>query len=274
MSSISDFWNFDFLLYALVATLFLSVLCGALSPLVLARKQAFMGAAISHSTFLGLSIGLSIVGANNPKGLFLITLVITVFLALFLAMSTYRENLPADGLIGIFFTTCMGAGIIIHHLFANGQGDLLGFLFGNILLLSNFDLIIIILLTFFGVGTVFLYFKKWIYTTYDEEGALVSGVNLKFYHYLFFILISMVIVSSLKLAGAVLINTLLLVPGIFGMKLGRSLKQVFSYSIIFSTLTSLTGLILANAYDLPSGASIAVFQFLILILALILKKVF
>ena len=137
IQSIQEFGQYDFLLYALLGTIFLSLTCGLISPLIIARRNAFMGAAISHSTLLGLAISLSLFSVSESLPVFLSTLTITLVLTLFLARSTLRHKMPNDTLIGIFYTSTMAMGIIIHSLFAKDKGDLLSFLFGNILLLTK-----------------------------------------------------------------------------------------------------------------------------------------
>ncbi|MGZ3807521.1 MAG: metal ABC transporter permease, partial [Bacteriovorax sp.] len=269
--SLQDFYHYDFLFYALLGTLFLSITCGLISPLLIARKNAFMGSAISHSTLLGLSIALSLFSAENSLSIFATTLLITIICTLFLAFSTYRQKLPSDSLIGIFYTATMALGIIIHSSFAKNKTDLLSFLFGNILLLTKEDLILSIGLLAITAPLIIIPFKKWLFLTYDEEGAITSGIHAKVYHYLFFILLSLLIVTSIKLAGTILIETLLLVPGFFALKFSSNVRQTFIVSVVFSTLFALLGIALANCYGLPSGATLAVVLFLALVLALALS---
>ncbi len=273
LASFSDFFHYDFLLRALFGCIFVAIACGIVSPLIVAKRYAFIGTAVSHSTFLGLSIALSLVASENSLMVFLITLIITLILVTALAKSTFRQKLPSDSLIGIFFTSSMGIGIIIHFLFAKERGDLLGYLFGNILLLENQDIILCFVLMLTLIPLFFIPLKKWLYVIYDEEGALVSGINVKFFHYLFFLILTFLIVSALKLAGTVLIETLLLIPGVFALKMGRNIKQVFIFSIGFSILSSILGLYFANLWNLPSGATMAVTQLLILLLFLFLNKI-
>ncbi len=274
LHSLQDFLHYDFLLYAIVGTLFLSITCGLISPLLIARKNAFMGSAISHSTLLGLAIALSLFSAESSLAIFSTTLGITIICTLFLAFSTYRQKLPSDSLIGIFYTSTMALGIIIHSLFAKTKTDLLSFLFGNILLLTKEDLILSAVLLLVTLPLIIIPFKKWLFLTYDEEGAITSGVNAKFFHYLFFILLALLIVTSIKLAGTILIETLLLVPGFFALKFSKNVKQAFIMSVLFSTFFALLGIILANSYGLPSGATLAVTLFVALVLSLFLKKIY
>ena len=138
--SLTDFFQYDFLLYALIATMALSIGAGILSPIIVAKRYAFMGAAVSHSTLFGLSISLAFFQASEISHFF-VTLLITLSLIMVLSTTTYRQKLPTDSLIGVFFTVTMALGIVIYSLFSSGDQDLIGFLFGNILLLTPFDLI-------------------------------------------------------------------------------------------------------------------------------------
>lgn len=274
LDSLKDFYQFDFLLYALLATAFLSIVCGLISPLIIARKNAFMGSAISHSTLLGVAIAGAVTLPSNTLIFFLITLFITLSSTLFLARSTFKQNLPSDSLIGIFYTSTMALGIIIHSLFSKTKGDLLGFLFGNILLLSKEDLILTFVLLLIVLPAIIIPFAKWIYITFDEEGAISSGINVKLFHNLFFITLAILIVTSIKVAGTILIETLLLVPGFFALSFKTSIPKTFMISVLFSLVFGIIGLILSNYLSTPSGATLAITQFMALILSLALKKLY
>lgn len=271
---IADFFQYDFLLYALLGTVFLAITCGLISPLIIARKNAFMGTAISHSTLLGLAISLSLFEATQALPVFLSTLLITIFLTLFLAYSTFRQKLPNDSMIGIFYTSTMALGIIIHTLFAKDQSDLLSFLFGNILLLTAQDLYLSFAILVITALVVLIPLKKWLFLTFDEEGAITSGIKAQIYHYTFFVLLAFLIVTSIKLAGTVLVETLLLVPGFFALKFSKNIVQTFVVSTVFSTVTAVIGIILANAFGLPSGATLAVVLFGALVVSLFIKRVY
>ena len=273
-SLLSDFLQYDFLLYALLGTVFLALTCGLISPLIIARKNAFMGAAISHSTLLGLAISLSFFEAAQALPVFVSTLLITIFLTLFLAYSTFRQKLPNDSMIGIFYTSTMALGIIIHTLFAKDQSDLLSFLFGNILLLTIEDLYLSFAILIITALVILVPLKKWLFMTFDEEGAITSGIKAQIYHYTFFVLLAFLIVTSIKLAGTVLVETLLLVPGFFALKFSKNIVQTFVVSTLFSTIFAVVGIVLANAFGLPSGATLAVVLFSALVISLFLKRVY
>lgn len=273
IASLGDFLEYDFLLYALLATICLSVSAGLISPFIIAKKYAFIGSAISHSTLLGLAISVGVLAQSASLEVFVTTLLITLVLTIFLSWATYHQKLPSDSLIGIFFSSTMGIGILVHTLFAKDSANLMSYLFGNILLLDSSDLIISALVSLIVILAMLMSFKKWVYLTYDQVGAEISGINTKLYHHLFFILLTVLIISAIKVAGTVLINTLLLVPGFFALKLVKDLKTVMLVSVAFSVVASIMGLILANYWNLPSGATLAVVQFLLMLTYPIIKIV-
>lgn len=270
--NLADFLHYDFLKLALMAGILLSILCGLLSPLLVAKRYAFIGESISHSTLLGLTLAMTI-GATSLD-LFFYTLLFTLMFVMVLAYATYRQALPPDSLIGIFLTGTLGAAILIQHLFLQNKADLVSSLFGNILTLETSDLMILMVVgLLIGLSFVFQ-FKQWIYYAFDEDGALINSVNIKFYHYLFFFLITLLIVSMAKLAGTILVNAFLLIPGIFAYKFSRSMKEVFLFSVLFSFVTTVFGLVLTNFLETPPGATIAFIQFIIFLISVLISKLF
>lgn len=268
--SIQDFLQFEFLLYALIATVLLALTCALISPLIIARKNSFIGAAISHSTLLGLAIALTITNAENDLLVLFITVFVTMILTSFLAISKNNKT-PDDSKLGIFYTATMALGILIYSLGANQKNNLINFLFGNILLLNKNDLFVSLGIFIFSFATILIPLKHWLFVTIDPVGAEARRYQLKKYQIIFYLLMTLVIVTSVKLAGTILIETMLLTPGFFALNFARSIKQTFLYSLLFALFTAPLGLILANFLSLPSGATLAVVQFTVLILGFGLK---
>lgn len=270
--SLVDFINYDFLTYSLIATLFLSLVFGLISPFIIAKRYAYMGAAISHSTLLSISITSFIFQVIGAFSAFLSVLIITLIIIAPLAYSSrVKKNLPSDGLIGVYFTATMALGILISNHSPAGSERLMSYLFGNIILITVNDVIITILMALFVVTIIILKFRRWMLFTFDPMGAELAGISVGRYHYLFYFILCLLIVTSIKLAGSILITSFLLLPGIAGLSTARNSKQVFITSIIFSILSAVLGLILANAYDLSAGATMAFVQFISLLALIGLK---
>jgi len=275
MSILTDFLTYPFLFKALLSTVGLSILCGLLSPMVVAKKFAFMGASISHGALLGVAISLSFLDGGttaHSAGIFFITLLVTIIAASPLAYSTFRQRLPSDALIGLFFTATMGLGLLIHQAQGASTGDLLSFLFGNILTIDYFDLGLLAVLIVIITPVILLFKNQWMLFIFDEEAAAIQGLSSFRYHLSLFLMLTLIIVAGLKVSGVILINSFLLVPGIYALKFAPNASSTFRYAILFSTFTSLTALILANSFDLPTGATIAVTQVATYILSIVMYR--
>jgi ABC-type Mn2+/Zn2+ transport system permease subunit len=265
VSFITDFIEYDFLFNSLIGVILISLICGLLSPLIVSKRLAFMGSALSHSSLLSISLSLSVFTLDQALPLFTLNTLLITLLVSTLATFTFRQKIPTDSLIGIFLTVSMALGIIVLKLFSKQNVDLSSLLFGNVLLISRTDLLILFILLVTVFFTLWIPRHKWIFLIQDEEAALIQGVNIKFYHYLFYILLGVTVSASIKLMGTVVVNTLLLIPGVLALKTARSLKSMVLISTVFSLAFSILGLVLGNSFELPSGATIAVTLFLGLI---------
>lgn len=265
-NSIQEVFQYDFMLYALITLIFLSFSAGLLSPIVVGKNYSFMGASISHASILGLSLSFILFSGPSSSTIFFTTLFITLLLSLFLARSTLNQSIPPDSLIGIFFTASMASGLLVHSLSSNQSIDLLSYLFGNILLITQEDLMISGAIALILCIVIIKKFPTWILYCLNTDIAKSQGVNIKFYHYLFFLLLTACIISSLKMAGAILINSFLITPGLFSLLYARSFKESLICSTLYALSTAFLGFFVANYYNLPVGATIAVFQFALLLL--------
>lgn len=265
MTFLTDFFTYPFLMNALFSSILLSILCGLLSPIIVAKKFAFMGASLSHGALLGVAVGLCFFDESSLMGhvsLFFITLLVTLLAVSPLAISTFRQKLPSDALIGLFFTATMGLGLIIHQTSGSGKGDLLGYLFGNILTLGSFDMGLLVFLGLLVAPIIFYKKNEWILFLFDEEAAAIQGLKTKVYHFLLYLLLTLVIVGGLKISGVILINSFLLTPGIFALKWAPNAHKSFLYSVLFAISSTIVGLLLANGMNFPVGATLAVTQVL------------
>jgi zinc transport system permease protein len=269
--SLTDFWNYDFLLYALGAALVLSLLTGLMSPLVVAKQYAFIGESISHSTLLGSNLSLWL-SSGDPLTIFFLTLFFTTLLVMGLSYATHRTTLPSDSLIGIFLSGTLGLGVLIHFLFVKSKADMTSQLFGNILTVNHTDLLILIPISLFILSAFIFRYRSWIYIVLDEEGARIHGIKTGIYHYCFFLMLTLLIVGTAKLAGTILINAFLLIPGILAYKVTKSMKMVFLTSVSFSITSTILGLALCNYLETPPGATLALVQFFSLLIIVGLNK--
>lgn len=259
----------------LILVLSLSLLAGLLSPFLLAQRETFIAPTLSHATFLGLAISLSLFSPEQTYYLYALTLLITLTLATFLSHLSFKRHLPSDVLMGLFFSVSMGAGFLIFHLSStNHSYDPHHYLSGDILLLDPADIFLILVPLSLVCGALFHSFSRWVYFVVDAPTARAAGQRTEIYHYAFIILLGLSIVSAVKVSGIIMANTMFLAPGLFALKIAKNLRGAFLASVLFSLISATAGLGISLLFDTPAGATMACFQCLLLFAGLGLGKRF
>ncbi len=258
---------YEIILNASIAGLFLSIIFGILSVFVILRKLSFLGVGISHSAFAGVS--LAILLNLDP---FLTTFIFCLVVAFFIGKTTKMGKLDYDNSIGLFFSFTMALGAIFLYLNKTYNFDLMGYLFGSILGISNSDIFLTIIVSIFSVAIFIVFFKEFIFIAFDEDVAKVSGINVDFFDNLLLVILSAVIVISIKLIGIILVSALLILPATFSFLICKDYKRAFIVSIIFNIFIFLSGGIVSWWLDLPVGATIVTVGTSVYFLGLLILK--
>jgi len=157
---------------------------------------------------------------------------------------------------------------------AKKTGSLYQYLFGSILTVTNYYLILIFI-TALIVALLFILFGKQILAvSFDETTAKFLGVNVSLFQFVFMVVLSMVVSVLLESVGVLLISSMMIIPVAAAMRFGWSYKSTLIISIIFSELSILLGLWMAYSFIIPSGAAIVSINILILLVVSIVKKIY
>ncbi len=246
-----EIFQYQFMVRAILAGSFVAVLLGWLGTFIIARKMSFMGDGIAHSSLAGIALALLLGWAPIPTA---VMFAIVVAICIYLLES--KTKISTDVAIGIMFTTGMAIGVILLHFYQGYQPELISYLFGNILTINNFDLWSIIITGAIVLILIILNYNKLVFTTFDREGAYLSGINPWIYDLLLYIITAVSIVLSIKLVGIVLVSALLITPSAFARLYTNSFKSFTILAVLVSVLIVVVGLILSYYLDLPSGATI------------------
>ena len=145
-------------------------------------------------------------------------------------------------------------------------------LFGQILAVSNFDVIIIFIL-FIIVAIIFtVFYKQLLFYSFDPVGAQIRGLNTSFLNYLFLIMLSLAIIGSLQTVGIILVLSMLIIPAASAKLVTKSFNRSILIGVIFGVIASVSGLLLSYYFNLPSGPSMSLVATGIFILSFIVSK--
>jgi zinc transport system permease protein len=248
---IHEVMSYPFFVNALLMSVLLGLLFGLLSFFIIVRKMAFLGAGIAHIAFGGVALGL--LAGINPM---LSALVFCVTAAVLIGRLIRTGYLNYDTGIGILFSFSMALGVLIISARKDYTFDLTGYLFGNILGVTRFDLILTGLIAAVFIPFILLFLQKLLYISFDEPAARVSGVPVDLLDTFLLISLAVIIVASIRMVGIILVSALTVLPASFGILISKQYFWVIVGSLLFGLLTLIGGLFLAYQIDLPAGATI------------------
>ncbi len=253
---------------------------GFLAPILgvflVVRRLSLIADALSHITLAGIA-GSLLLGKHflffaglNPlylgilfsvSGALLIEKLRTVY-------KSYQElSIP------IILSGGIGLGVVFISLADGFNTDLFNYLFGSVIAVTKSDLWTISIITLVVTVLLVFFYKELFFLSFDEEQAIVSGINKNLVHLVFIIMVALVIASSMRIVGILLVSSLMTLPVAASMRIAKGFKQMFVFSILFGELSVIIGLISAYHLDLAPGGTIVVTAVVILILAIIWKKI-
>ncbi len=246
-----EFLSYDFARRALLAGLVVGVGCAVLAFFVVLRRMAFVGVGVSHAALGGVAIGVLL--GIDPV---LSALVFSVGVAWLIGAIGGRGHLSEETAIGIFFPTAMALGVALMAGTPDYRQSLLSYLFGNILLVQQRDLVLAAALVGVTLVVVIGLFKELLFISVDEETARAAGLPATRLRYLLLTLLALTIVSAIKVVGIVLVSAFLVIPAATAQLVAPSMRAMLGLSVLAALISVVGGLWLAWMLDLPSGAAI------------------
>lgn len=259
-------FKYDFMIRSFVTALLSGTMLSILGTFTINKNMGFMADAMAHATLpiiaVGVFFGFSISELGAPAA---------ILIALFLGFIIKNTNIGEDTSIGIIFSSFFALGFILISVL-DVSINLEDLLFGQILAVSPSDVAVISTLFIVVLITLFIFFKQILFYSFDPIGAQVRDLNVTFLNYLFLIILSLSIVSSLQTVGIVLVLSMLLIPAAAAKLVSRTFTGSIKISAIFGATSSVAGLYLSYYFNLPSGPTMSMVASGIFILSFLTKK--
>ena len=252
MDFINDILQYNYLSNALIACILSGVTCGIIGTYIVARRMVFLCGGITHASFGGLGIALYL-NANPILG----ATIFAILSALSIEWSNSRSKIRPDSAIGMVWGIGMAIGALFMTLRPGyTSGDMASFLFGNILTVTNSDIIALIALAIVLIIGTLVWHRPIMFAAFDSEFAKASGVPVALIHYLMAVVTAITIVLSIRTMGIVLLISLLTMPVVTANTISKDYKRIIPISVLVATFAGLTGLVFSYHTDAPSGPAI------------------
>ena len=252
MEFLADIFEYRYLSNALIACILSGVTCGIIGTYIVARRMVFLCGGITHASFGGLGIALYL-NANPILG----ATIFAVLSALGIEWSNSRSKIRPDSAIGMVWGIGMAIGALFMTLRPGyTSGDMTNFLFGNILTVTDSDIIALGALAIALIIGTLLWHRPIMFAAFDSNFAKASGVPVAIIHYIMAVVTAVTIVLSIRTMGIVLLISLLTMPVVTANILSKDYKRIAPIAVLIAIFAGVVGLIFSYHTDAPSGPAI------------------
>ena len=264
--------NYAFMVRGLLAALMVGVVCAITGTYVVLRGMAFFGDALAHAILPGVAVGY-LVGGGAREPLFWGALVAAVISAIGIGTLTKGAKIHEDTAIGIVFASMFALGIALISTVHSYTVDLAHFLFGDVLGVSNNDLVLIASLGGVILLSIIIFYKEFLVLSFDPLLAITLRLPSRLLEYLLLVLIALAIVVSLQTVGVALMVAMLVTPAAAAYLLTRRLPVMMVLAAVIASLSGVVGLYVSYYASVASGAAIVLTSTGFFILAWIVRTV-
>ncbi|GBU11183.1 iron ABC transporter permease [Erysipelotrichaceae bacterium] len=268
-------WRYSYLQHAYFAGILIACISPIFGVFVVSKRASLIPDTIGHvsfsaSTFTVLLISLGLLPTTfSPVYMVMLFAVLTAFI-----ISYINSEFPQSKEVALSFvmTFSLGSAIVMYQL-SRIKTDLSAYLFGNIVALTRMDVLLIIVIFILALLFMLRYYRILLITTFDTVFAKTKGISAKKIDTLFFIILALIIASSTKFVGVLLVSALMNLPVMIVMPFTKSFNQTIIWSIIIGEITMLSGLIISYYLVLPASGVVAMILGLLFLCVLILRTI-
>jgi manganese/iron transport system permease protein len=254
--------NYEFVRNALMAGLLVGLLCPVVGSYLIVQRMALLGDVIAHSVLPGLSLSVFF-GVDMIIGSFISGL----FGSFVITWIRSQSRLKADSAMALTFSSFFALGVTLVTVLKN-KIDLDGFLFGDILGVTQFDIGRSLVITIVILSAVVAFYKEMLFYTFDKTGAQAMGLPVGRIHLFSMAAITLTIIASMQAVGVILVIAMLVGPALAAYVLVKELHHMMLLGAGFGMLSSVVGVYLSFYLNLPSGPAIVLVSTMVFLLAL------
>jgi len=263
----SEMFQFDFMQNAFLAGILIAIACGIVGSLVVVNRMVFISGGIAHASYGGIGMAVFfgvpiLLGAG----------VFSLLTAIIIGLLTIKGKNRIDTIIGAVWAIGMAIGIIFIDMSPGYNTNLMSYLFGSIISVPQRFLFYMASLDIIIAVTVFFFHKEFLAVSYDEEFAIIRGINTKFFRLLLLGLSALTVVMSIQLTGLILVIALLTIPTYIAEKFSGSLVRMMILSSVLGVVFVFAGLVISYKTNLTAGAVIVIISSFAFILSGLFKK--
>jgi zinc transport system permease protein len=261
---------------AVLAGILAGVACGVVGTYVVVRRITYIAGGISHSVLGGIGAALYF---KTVYGLAWLdpmygAVAAALLSALIIGVVSLRARQREDTVISAIWAIGMAAGVLFIAKTPGYTTETTSYLFGNILMVTDYDLILVAGLDVIVVGLGILFYNQFLAVCFDEGFARVRGTRVDLYYLLLLVLTALTVVLLVMVVGIVLVIALLALPVAVAGHFARRLWTMMILSAILTIVLTFAGQAIAYSPDLPPGATIVVLAGAVYLVVAVFFRIF
>lgn len=246
-----EIFNYSFMVRAFIAGTIIGVVAPLIGTFLVARRYSLIADTLGHISLAGVAIGLLL--NINPL---VSALVLAVLVSLVIDKMRSNKLVSGESALAMMLSGGLALAIVLISFARGFNVDLFSYLFGSITTVTVADLYLIVPLGLIIATIVIFYYKQFLYISFDEDGARLSGINVPAHNILLMVLTAIIVSLSIRIVGSLLIGALIVIPVVTAGQVSRSFKTSIILSVIFSVFSVLTGLFVSYYFNLAAGGTI------------------
>ena len=254
-----------YFLKALAGGSIVAIVCAVTGCLVILQRMAFLGDALSHAMIAGVGAGYLfmklVFGVEAAAGAMLVGSLISAFITVFMIGFVAKvSRIKEDASIGIMYTGVFAAGVVLVSVFGKYiHIDLMHFIMGDILGISDFDMVVSAIVSAAVLSVIILFFRYFKITSFDPVMAASIGIPVLLFKYVFTGCVSLIVVSAVSMVGVILVVGLLITPAATAYLLTDRLEKMMALAALFGFTSILGGLYLSVWLNSAGGGAVMLF---------------
>jgi manganese transport system permease protein len=255
--------QYEFMVKAILVSALVGLVCSALSCFMILKGWALMGDAVSHAVMPGVAVAY-VLNIPLAVGAFVFGVGSVMAIGFIKAKTRIKE----DTVIGVVFTGFFAFGLVLISK-VRSSIDLTHILFGNVLGISDVDIIQTVIISLITLITLAILRKDLILFCFDSTHARSIGLNITFLYYVLLSLLSLTAVAGLQTVGIILVIAMLVTPGATAYLLSDKFDVMMLIAMASGVFSSVVGTYLSYHLDGSTGGCIVVLQTILFLVTML-----
>lgn len=229
----SLFENLDIILYPLIVGILLSLTAAILGVVLVLKRYSMIGDGLSHVTFGVFAIIMALAPHLGDMSTY-VAIPIVMIIAYILLRIGESTKIKGDAAIGLISSAALAIGYFIGSLSEGFTKDINSMMFGSIITANKQDFMIILPVSLIVIVLFVILYNRIFSVTFDEDFAKATGVKTRIYNMIFACFTAITVVIGIKIMGALLISSLIILPALSAMQVFTKFKKVIIASAFIS----------------------------------------